>query len=276
MFGLAACNQVFGSEHVLELDAADDRLLMPPAQTATCGAPPDLSTWHMAPRTYPGVNGSVIHPTFLDDDTVVFNYQGKFFTGSLEVAAAPLIGLDDTSGAMLYGASAAPGGNVFWYERYSNLGAGLFYAVRDGDHWSAHTADFSVVAYSIEPGSAAFYGGEVRMVAAVQPKIDGAWELHELASPDGTTWHDLGALPFTVPGLGAVDPMMTSDGCVLLYSADEMSLWVAFRRDDGTFTPPVQFPGTEAFPEVHQPAISPNHAMIWFDAPATGEFQVTP
>ncbi|HET9991525.1 MAG TPA: hypothetical protein VFQ65_23510, partial [Kofleriaceae bacterium] len=127
-----------------------------------------------------------------------------------------------------------------------------------------------------EPGSAAFYGGEVRMVAALQPKVNSPWELHELASADGQAWHDLGLLPFAAPADGGIDPMLTSDGCVLLYSSDQKALWAAFRGDDGTFAPPQRFPGTAAFAEVHQPAISPNHGLIWFDAPGDGEFQVTP
>jgi len=274
--GLAACNQVFGTDHVRELDAADTRLLKPPAQTDACPAAPDLATWKLAPRAYPGVNGSAIHPTFLDDDHVVFNYQGKFYQGGLEDPPTKLVGLDDDTGAMLYGASAAPGGDVFWYERYSNLGAGLYYARAVGDRWLAHTANFDVVAYSLEPGSAAFYAGEVRMVVAIQPKVDGRWELHELGSPDGETWRDLGVLPFAAAGSDAIDPMLSSDGCVLVYSINELSLWIAIRQPDGAFAPAVRFPGTETFPGVHQPAISPNRALIWFDAPETGAFQVTP
>ena len=239
-------------------------------------ARPDYSTWHLAPRSYPGVGGSVIHPTFLDDDNVLFNYQGRFYQGSLETPAIELSELDDNSGAMLYGASAAPGGQVFWYERYSNLGAGLYYAIHEADGWKPHTADFEIAAYSLEPGAAAFYAGEVRMVVAIQPMVDAKWDLHELASSDGEGWRDLGLLPFAAPADDGLDPMLTSDGCVLLYSSDDHSLWVANRRDDGTFSQPSQFPGTATFDEVHQPAISPNHTLIWFDAPGSGEFQVTP
>jgi hypothetical protein len=276
VLGLAACNQVFGTEHVAELDAADLRLLKPPTEPAPCPPAPDFSTWHLAPRVYPGVGGSVIHPTFLDDDRVLFNYQGKFYEGSLETPAIELSELDDNTGAMLYGASAAPGGNVFWYERYSNLGAGLYYASHEADGWHPHAANFLIAAYSLEPGSAAFYGGEVRMVVGVQPRIDANWELHELASSDGEAWRDLGLLPFAPPADYGIDPMLTNDGCVLLYSSDQKSLWVATRRDDGTFTTPIQFPGTSTFDQVHQPAISPNRSLIWFDAPGNGEFQVTP
>jgi hypothetical protein len=276
VLGLAACNQAFGTEHVDELDAADLRLLKPPSEPATCPPAPDFASWHMAPRAYPGIAGSVIHPTFLTDDDVLFNYQGRFYEGTLETPPALITELDDDTGAMLYGASAAPGGDMFWYERYSNLGAGLYYAIREGDGWHPHAADFPVTAYSLEPGSAGFYAGEVRMVVAVQPKSEGGWELHELASSDGAAWRDLGMLPFAAPADEGMDPMLTSDGCVLLYSSDQKALWVATRRDDGTFTPPVQFPGTATFDGVHQPAISPSRAMIWFDAPGNGQFQVTP
>ena len=280
LFGsVAACNAVFGNDRVhTRID--DLRLLKPPLDTpASCPPPPDFSTWTIAPRAYPGINGGVLHPTFLSDQDVVFNYQTQFYEGDLTAAPTKLGELDDMTGAVLAGAAAAPGGDVFWYVRYSELGGGLYYAVRDGDHWAPHAADFAVTAYALEPGSAGFYGSEVRMVVAVKRTVNTPYELTELSSLDGTTWTELPPLPFDAPPdyrTAYADPALSVDGCVLLFSRGTIGIEVALRGADGTFRAPFPFPGA-ADPVANQPAISPDQTLVWWEsADSHDDRQATP
>jgi hypothetical protein len=274
---VAACNAVFGNDQVhTKID--DLRLLKPPLDTpASCPPPPDFSTWTIAPRVYPGINNTVIHPTFLSDQDVVFSYQEVMFEGDLDASPTKLAGLDDMTGARLAGAAAAPGGDVFWYTRYANLGGGSYYAVRDGEQWSPHVADFSVTAYSVEPGSAGFYGSEVRMVVAVQRKSEDPFELAELSSPDGTSWTELGPLNFGTAALDSpfLDPMLSVDGCVLLFGRGTVGIEVALRGADGTFGQPMPFPGAAADTDAAQPAIAPDETLVWWES-SEGDRQATP
>ncbi|MEO8840228.1 MAG: hypothetical protein ABI704_01570 [Kofleriaceae bacterium] len=260
------------------MSATDLRLLKPPIGVhASCPPAPDFSTWTVAPRVYAGLAGNSIHPTFLGDQHVAFGYQGALYEGDLDGAPVPIVGLDDMAGAELMSAAAAPGGDVFWYVRYANLGGGLYYAVRDGDHWVPHGADFPNVAYSIEPGTAAYYGSEVRMVISLQASMSSTFVLYELSSPDGVTWTNLGPLPFAAPaGTNFFDPALSVDGCVLVYAVENVGIEVALRGDDGTFEPPALFPHTEPYMDVAQPTLSPDESMVWFGTTDEGLFQATP
>jgi hypothetical protein len=275
LVSVAACNAVFGNEPV---KVTDLRLLKPPLGVlASCPPAPDFSTWTVAPREYSGLGGNAIHPTFLTDQHVAFGYQGTLYEGDLDGAPTPITGLDDMTGAELMGAAAGPGGDVFWYIRYANLGGGLYYAVRDGDHWVPHAADFSAAAYSIEPGTAAFYGSEVRIVISLQPNSNANFTLYELSSLDGVTWTNLGPLPVTAPPkTNFFDPALSGDGCVLVFALEGIGIEVAVRLDDGTFGPAVLFPHTEMYTDVTQPTISPDETMMWFGTTEQGVFQATP
>jgi hypothetical protein len=268
---VAACNAVFDNEPV---ETADLRLLKPPSGVAaSCPAAPDFSTWTVAPRVYAGLDGNQIHPTFLGDQHVAFGYQGVFYEGDLDAAPAPIVGLDDMTGADLMNAAAAPGGDMFWYVRYANLSGGLYYAIREGDHWVPHGADFPTVAYSLQPGSAAFYGSEVRMVVSVEPSKTAGFTLYELSSLDGAVWTNLGQLPFVTKG-DYFDPAMSADGCVLVYQIEGVGLYVALRGDDGTFGTPALLPHTEPYMNIVQPTITPDKTMVWFGSDE-GLFQAT-
>lgn len=271
LIALCGCNDLFGLHRAEPLDAADTRLLRP-TPAAACPAAPDLASWKLAPRAYAGVNGNAIHPSFLDDATVVFAYQEKLYSGTLDQPPAILTGIDDQTGARLAAPSAAPGGELFWYTRYTNLGGGLAYAKHDATGWSSHLATFPVIGYSLEPGPAAFYAGDVRMVVAVQPDSAGMWELRELASPDGDTWTDRGSLGFDTKG--GLDPALSIDGCILLYTIAQTTLFVAYRQPDGSFAPPAQLLASTGY-AISQPVISPDRSMIWINSDQ-GAFQLTP
>ncbi|MEP6859076.1 MAG: hypothetical protein ABJE66_00550 [Deltaproteobacteria bacterium] len=52
VFGLAACHQAFGTQHVDELDAADLRLLKPPSEPSAPAISPNRALiWFDAPET---------------------------------------------------------------------------------------------------------------------------------------------------------------------------------------------------------------------------------
>jgi hypothetical protein len=271
---LAACNAVFGNDKV-ETEVPDLRLLKPPLDTpAECPSPPDFSTWKISQNDYWGKQ--VLHPSFLSERDVVFNYQDNFYEGDVDGTPAQITSLDDNTGADFFGAAAAPGGDLFWFARSASLGSGLYYAVRDGAGWTPHAADFGIVLYGLEPGSAGFYGSEVRMVAAVQPMEVSHFGLVELTSLDGTTWTNLGPLPFDTPTLTDqyYDPVLTPDGCVLLFARDQLGIEVSLRGTDGTFGAPTPFPGAPV--DSVQPAISADESIVWFDSPTAGQLQARP
>lgn len=86
------------------------------------------------------------------------------------------------------------------------------------------------------------------------------WELRELASPDGETWTDRGSLGFDTRS--GIDPALSIDGCILLCTIGQTTLFVAYRQPDGSFGPPAQLLSSTGY-AIRQPVISPDRSMIW-------------
>lgn len=271
---MAACDQALGIKSTVLADARPEPL--DPRDGGDTCTTPNLATWHFAPRAYPASAG-VLHPTFTAANRVIYMYQERLFEGALDgTGVKELTELLNAGAPRFAGPAAAPGGDVFWYIRFADIGGGLYYAVRSADGWMSHDANFGLTVSGLEPGSAAFYRRAVRMVAAISPAGSG-YALQELSSPDGSTWTVLDTIPWSMGDARHVDPALSPDGCVLLFSHYDSMLHVAFRQTDGSFAPPIAIDvGEPSDGTVTQPAISPDGARVWFNSSSRGLVEGTP
>ena len=248
------------------VDAGRDALLVPPDGNGVCGAPIAFDSWTYATRAAAGFPQPIEHPTFLASDRIVFASNGHLFDWDTVHAPAPIASLDLPDSSMLTSPSAGPGGHVFWFARTGGSSAGLYAAVESAGDWIAMRAELGSDALELEPGTAAFHAGGIRMVilARQQAGNDG---LVELVSQDGITWTQLALIEW--PGLGQAfgDPALTPDGCQLLLSALSANggpeIEVANRQPDGTFAPPVLAAPNGAL-DVSGPTLDPTRSKLWF------------
>lgn len=269
---LSACNLIFPLRDDERLpDGATppdvvqpDSLLNPPDGSAPCGPAPAFEMYrYQVAEPFALVPPVEQFGFFRDNDEVraIATAGESMFEVAAGVATQlPITAPENTT---ILSPRTAYDGAVVWFQQSGQV-SGTFFADR-ASGWVKQPANLGFVDDgAIEPGSAAFYAGTVRMVVSVRPAGPGPTTLREISSPDGITWTALDTIQFTSSALGDRNPALSADGCFLLFIGSQGTNELRFspRDPDGTFKLLMKLGVPSTAPSF--PVLTPDAKELWF------------
>lgn len=280
---LAGCQLLFPFEDRFQSggDATADGEIgdsvVPPDTNASCSSSPSaFDAWTFAEITYAyngpgGIDSFAFYRMDAEVRSIATNTDAIF---DVDPAgdATQLTTLDPPSAALLGTARATPDGSMLWYLQ-TGIAAGVYFATR-ASGWIKQPANLGFLnAERIEPGGPAFFSGSVRMVVAVG-EVGEESRLFEVSSIDGRSWTELDTIKFAGSSLGEHNPVLSSDGCLLVFTASDGTnqLRVSAREPDGSFMTTISLANVSALTSApSSPVITPDRDALWFASNVGGD-----
>lgn len=255
-----------GCDRVFTLDRNFDDA---PSTNNPCTRPDLESYTYATVPKWGGFPGFLFHPAIATDQQVYFTDDGgKIYSSSLDNQTA-VVSFSEP-GFIHRNPSLSHDSRVLFFSRRMTTDEHVDVRVWDRTQptTTLGTAMFDITGIPPDPGNAAHYGGEHRMVI-FQVTAKPNHRLVEMRSTDLSTWTEVQppTIAWSVGNREDIDASLTRDGCVLVFASNRHAqftdLYISMRQGDGTFAQPERLPISDPNYSDRGPTISPD-GRFWF------------